>query len=391
MSGAPTPTDMFQMSDDDFLKMSAPPVVEASAVVPEEPKQEEAPVVVEQPVVTEDPKPEDTNPLEKPDDQIDPNKKDESTEGERKDGDEQAKPAEVKPDEAKPEEKTDGEKKEDPSAVVQPTPINYEEGYKKILAPFKANGKEIKLNSPEEAIKLMQMGANYTRKMQELAPKMKLVTMLDNNKLTESDISFFIDLKNKNPEAIKKLITDSGVDPLDINTAEPSSYQPGNHSVSDQQIVFQTKLDEYTSTEDGRATLIQINNDWDQTSKDALWNQPELIDVFHQQRANGIYDQITTEMERQSTLGLIPRNIPFIEAYKRVGDHMLANKLFKQQEAEKPTPVVQDRVVTPKTDPNADRVKAAAPAKDTPAKKQEAINYLAMDDEAFLKQMQGRL
>lgn len=380
------PTDMFSMSDEDFLKMSAPPVVEAPVVV-EEPKPLEAPVI-EAPVVTaEEPKVEEPNPLAKPDEEIVPENKDQVVEGERKDGDEQAKPAEVKPDEAKPDSVVDPEKK-DP---VQPTPVNYEEQYNKILAPFKANGREIQLKSADEAIKLMQMGANYTRKMQELAPKMKLVTMLDNNKLNESDISLLIDLKNKNPEAIKKLITDSGIDPLDINTAEPSSYQPGNHSVSDEQIAFQTKLDEYSSNEDGRATLLQINNNWDQTSKDALWNQPELIDVFHQQRENGIYDQIATEMERQRTLGLIPRTMPFIEAYKRVGDHLVANNALKVREAEKPIPVAQDRIVTPKADPAADRVKAAAPAKDTPAKKQEAVNYLAMDDETFLKQMHGRL
>jgi hypothetical protein len=383
MSGAPT--DMFAMSDDDFLKMTAPPVVEVPVV--EEPKQVEAPVVVETPVVTEDPKVVETNPLDKPDEEIVPGDTTKVVEGERKDDGEQAKPAEAKADEAKPDAVVDPEKK-DPA---EPTPINYEEGYNKILAPFKANGREIKLASPEEAIKLMQMGANYTRKMQELAPKMKLVTMLDNNKLTESDISFFIDLKNKNPEAIKKLITDSGVDPLDINTAEPSSYQPGNHTVSDQQVAFQSKLDEYTSTNEGRTTLSQINNEWDQISKDALWNQPELVDVFHEQRVNGIYDQITTHLERQRTLGLIPRNIPFIEAYKRAGDDLVANNGFKQQEAEKPTPVATDRVVTPKADPAADRVKAAASTKETPAKKQEAVNYLAMDDEAFLKQMQGRI
>ncbi|QIG70542.1 tail length tape measure protein [Rhizobium phage RHph_N38] len=381
------PTDMFQMSDEDFLKMSMPPVVEASAVETPVVTQEESPVVTEEDKPVEGTTVEEPNPLQKPDEEIIPENKDQLPEGERKDGGEEAKPPEAKTDEAKPEDKTDPEKKVESA----PAPINHEEQYNKIMAPFKANGKEIKLNSPEEAIKLMQMGANYTRKMQELAPKMKLVTMLDNNKLTESDISFFIDLKNKDPEAIKKLIKDSGVDPLDINTAEPSSYQPGNHSVSDEQVTFQSKLDEYSSTEDGKATLIQINNDWDQTSKEALWNQPELIDVFHQQRENGIYDQIATEMERQRTLGLIPRNIPFIEAYKRVGDHMLANNLFKGQEAEKPTPVAENRVVATPKDPNADRVKAAAPAKDTPAKKQEAINYLAMDDEAFLKQMQGRL
>lgn len=382
----------FAMSDEDFLKLSAPPVVEAPVI--EEPVKENVdPPVVEQVEQKTDVDPPLDPENKEPEKEVETSADEEAAKVKQEDGGEPAKQAEAKTDPAKTEASTDPNKKLEPEKKEEPVaqPINYQESYEKIMAPFKANGKEIKLNSPEEAIKLMQMGANYTRKMQELAPNMKLVTMLQNNSINQDELSYLIDLKNKNPEAIKKLVKDSGIDPLDINTAEPSSYKPKDHSVDDRQVAFNSKIEDFKSTESGMQTLVEINNNWDDLSKEALWNSPELMDVFHTQRENGIYDQITTEMERQRTLGLIPRTIPFIEAYKRVGDHMQANNLLVAKEAPKLEPVATNRVVANKVDPNAERVKAAATVKETPAKKQEAINYLAMDDEAFLKQMAGRL
>ena len=40
-----------------------------------------------------------------------------------------------------------------------------EEQLAKLFAPFKANGRELKIESVEEAVALMQMGANYSKKM----------------------------------------------------------------------------------------------------------------------------------------------------------------------------------------------------------------------------------
>ena len=38
-----------------------------------------------------------------------------------------------------------------------------EEQLAKLFAPFKANGRELKIESVEEAVALMQMGANYSK------------------------------------------------------------------------------------------------------------------------------------------------------------------------------------------------------------------------------------
>lgn len=69
---------------------------------------------------------------------------------------------------------------ESPKEEVEP---DYKSFYNTVMAPFKANGKEIKLQNAQEAIQLMQQGANYTRKMQSIAPYRKLISTLEDNGL----------------------------------------------------------------------------------------------------------------------------------------------------------------------------------------------------------------
>ena len=144
--------------------------------------------------------------------------------------------------------------------------VNYEDFYKKVMAPFKANGKTISLKSPDEAIQLMQMGANYTRKMQSIAPYRKTLMMLEKAQLLDEDkLSYAIDLLNGNQEAIKKLLKDTKVDPLEFNTEDNVNYQPGlNNRVSDAEVNFKSTLDDLVSTADGLNTVKEINTNWDE-------------------------------------------------------------------------------------------------------------------------------
>ena len=121
--------------------------------------------------------------------------------------------------------------------VTQST--DYKTFHDKMMAPFVANGKTIQLQSVDEAIQLMQMGANYTRKMQSIAPHRKVLMMLENNGLLdEGKLSRLIDLDKKNPEAIRALVKEAGIDPLDIDVESDSTYVPGDHVVSDEAMAF---------------------------------------------------------------------------------------------------------------------------------------------------------
>lgn len=295
----------------------------------------------------------------------------------------------------------DGSEAETVVADSSGTTVNYEQFYQQIMKPFKANGKMIELKSPEEAVQLMQMGANYTRKMQDIQPHRKMLLMLENNGLTDPDkLSFLIDIEKGNPDAIKKLLKDKGVDPMSIDTSEDSTYLVGNHKVSDDEANFRGVLDELSSNPEGKATLQAVNSTWDQASKEVLWKEPQVMQAIHEHRESGIYDRISGEVNRLRTLGQIPAETPFIHAYKAVGDKMQAEgqlaDLASPGSTTAATPAAKDpiatRVAAPKTAvTNGDAASAAAATRSTPVKAGKAVNYLSMSDDDFLKQMNNRV
>jgi hypothetical protein len=376
VEAAPAEPPVLAMSDEDFLKQG-PALLDK---VPEKTEEKSAETPGEEP---------------KPQDKV------------TEKGAEPASPgsAEGKPADQKPAQEAQVE------APARPDQKGLENFYDVVMGPIKANGKEITLKSPEEARQLIQMGANYTRKMQELAPHRKVVQMLANNNIDESRLNFLIDLDKKDPEAIKKLIMDSGIDPLDIDTKTESAYRAGSHQISDQEVAFTTQMDELESSDEGKATLNEIGKNWDKASKDELYHDPGIMAVIHQQREAGIYAIITTEMERQKTLGQIAPTKSFIEAYKEVGDQLYAAGKFGppagsqgngagnqsqtpgtaaqsgQEPAPKPVPeVVTTRAATPKPSvTNNDKVAAAAPTRTTPGGAKEVTNFLSMSDEEFQK------
>lgn len=267
--------------------------------------------------------------------------------------------------------------------------VDYKAGYEQIMAPFKANGKTMQVKSVEEAIQLMQMGANYTRKMQELQPHRKTLLMLENNGLLdEGKLSFLIDLDKKNPEAIKKLLQDANINPLDVDMDKESTYQEGNHKVSDEEAQFRLVLDELNSNPVGRETLQTINSTWDQASKEVLWKQPEVMNTINAQRENGVYARITAEIERRRTLGVIQVGVPFLEAYRVVGDELhkagAFNDLFKPR-APAVAPVAT-RAAMPKPTGLDPKAEAAAVHRGSPSKTTSPLEAMqkASDDE-FLK------
>lgn len=294
---------------------------------------------------------------------------------------------------------TEPEKKAGETTTATTTEVapDYKGIVDKLMAPLQANGKTIEIKTPEEAIQLMQMGANYTKKMQAITPYRKVLTMLENNGLLdENKLSFLIDLDKKNPEAIKKLVKDAGIDPLDIDSAAKTTYLEGNHRVTDEEVGFKTAVDDLRSNPQGLATLQQINA-WDQASKEVLWKQPEIMEVINSQRENGIYDTIQAEIDRRRILGAIPATTPFLTAYKIVGDEFAAAGKFVPKTAPvaavvTPVTPIATRVGTPKPAAvNGDKVSAASSTRSTPGKAQTFVNPLSLSDDEFLKQFAGRV
>lgn len=390
-------SDIFSMSDDEILNMPAPGN-EPEADIQNNPEDDN---VITDDVVTAPSEPEETVPEPEVIPESD-NGKDANTFTSENDNatvinnevDSNGKPITGDAsDTQQPGQVVDGKDKQEetPSSTGLPTDFNYKAGYEQLMAPFKANGKMITPQNPEEAISLMQMGANYTRKMQELQPYRKVMLMLENNGLMdEGKLSYLIDLDKKNPDAIKKLMKESGIDPMDFNPEDEVNYQAGNHRVSDTEAAFATELDDLKSTPEGQATLGVIQQTWDAASKDALFENRGLINTIQAQRENGIYDTIVNEIDRLKTLGQIPAGTNFLTAYNQVGNYLASNGGFAHlAPKQEPKPVVAPvatRVATPKpTVANSAQASAASPSRAAPRKASTLVNPLNMSDEEFLK------
>ena len=207
-------------------------------------------------------------------------------------------------------------------------PVDYEAAYKQLTAPFKANGREIQVQSVEDAVALMQMGANYNKKMAALKPNLKLMKLLENNGLlNEEKLSFLIDLEKKNPDAISKLIKDSGVDPLDLDASNAGAYKPTRHTVDDRELELDAVLDEIQETPSYTRTLDVVSNQWDASSKNVIANSPQVLKVINSHVQSGVFDLIVKEVEREKMFGRLS-GLSDIEAYRQVGDAIQARGGF---------------------------------------------------------------
>ena len=317
-----------------------------------------------------------------------PAKADESEEGDDdEDTDDEDKDKDGE-DESDADESEDGEKED--------TTVDYKKEYERILAPFKANGKQLQVKNADEAIQLMQMGANYNKKMASLKPNLKLMKLLENNNLLdEGKLSYLVDLEKKDPEAVKKLVKDSGLDPLEINTDEESDYKPNTYTVHDREIELDTVLDEIQDTPSYSRMIDVVSNKWDSASKQVIAQSPQLLKVVNEHVASGIYDTISKEMESERLFGRL-EGLSDIEAYRQVGDAIQARGGFDDlsqkdgDTSDAPKKVVKEAKPAPKKkaeDPKLkDKKRAASTTKAAgSAKKDKDFNPLSLSDDEFSK------
>lgn len=287
-----------------------------------------------------------------------------------------------------------GEKAPDPAGTAadpaQAAEIDYKAEYAKIFAPFKANGKEIAVTSVDDAVSLMQMGANYNKKMAALKPNLKLMKMLENSGLLSEDrISYLIDLDKKDPAAISKLVKDSGLDPLDLDAEKASGYKPSTYTVDDREVELDTVLDEIQGTPTYNRTLEVVSTKWDGPSKQAIAGAPQLLKVINGHMQSGVYDVISAEIERERVFGRL-NGMTDLEAYRHVGDAIQLRggfaHLFQPNKEQTPKPLIVPP--KPQVDEVALREKRRAASSTKPAGPGSAskdFNPLAMSDEDFGK------
>jgi hypothetical protein len=394
------------LSDDELMNLSAEEIAALSDVKadshdsagkddedePQPAKQPQAPVV-------DDNKDDDAGNEDEKSDQTQPS--DTSTNTEDADKADEKDPEDQSKAEKQPEANTDAAKKTKPAKVEEkkePTSVDYESAYKKIFAPFKANGRDMQAQSPEEVIRLMEMGANYNKKMSAMKPHLQTMRMLENAGITQEHLNFLIDVHNKVPAAVNKLVKDSGIDPMDLSAEKATGYTPGNHAPSDAEVELDVVLNDLDDSKSLPRTIQIVSKEWDAASRRTVAQNPSVIRAINDHIESGVYDQVSAEVERQRTFGKLS-GLSDLEAYRQVGDAMHASGAFEQAgtsntaTTQSPQTNPAPAVVEPKPkqadedSKRKDQKRAAMPAKSAApaASKNADFNPLSMSDEEFAK------
>lgn len=278
--------------------------------------------------------------------------------------------------------------------------IDYKTAYENMLSPLKANGKTMNIDSIDDMRKLAQMGANYNKKMAAMKPSMKILKMLEKNDLLEEGkLNFLIDLHKQDPDAIKKLLRDSKIDTDTLSMDDEIKYKPTQHGVGDNEVELDAAIEAIKDTPSYSKTLKVVGSDWDDKSKQIVADNPDLIRVINDQIANGIFDKISNEVEKERVFGRLG-DISDIEAYRQIGEAMEKKGEFKQDEkgdpADEDSPEKKEAATKKKADDEKRRAKRQAlqDNKKLPEKKSKRdkdFNPLSLSDEDYLKEFDASL
>lgn len=273
----------------------------------------------------------------------------------------------------------------DPTEQAVTEEVNHKDFYERMTKPFKANGREMQITNPDDAIKLMQMGTDYNRKMQELKPLKQLNAVLKQHEISNDDIALLIDLKQKKPEAIAKIVKDSGIDIYGFDIEQAAEYVPTQPEVPEVNDALESVLNDLkVSSPVFNQTIQIVGNQWDSASRDVLVKHPEVIRIIDAQVADGTFAKINQVVEYERTLGRLV-GLSDLDAYVEIERKLAA----KNQPSHVAVPdAVQSSSVTPQQQAAVNQRKSAAPPRQTTANTQPLpINSPALSDEEFLKQL----
>lgn len=261
---------------------------------------------------------------------------------------------------------------------------DYQAFYEKLTKPFKANGREIQVQNADDMIALMQQGANYSKKMAQLKPNLALMRTLEQHGLNDADkITYLIDLYNKQPEAIAKLVKEADIDLYSFDTDQAEQYTPKT-MVNEPSALEDTITELYGNHETFKDVVTDITTLWDKESKAIVSDNPEILRVMAKQADEGIYQQIMSAIDYEKMLGRLS-GIPFLHAYEQVEARIL--------QANQPTPKQEQGFTAPRPQANQEHVsnqnqaqkQRASVPKGSASQSNAGFDPLKLSDEEFLK------
>lgn len=284
-------------------------------------------------------------------------------------------PAEDANDDAPSSKETQENASDDADAPVdvsakEDAGIDYKAFYAQLTAPFKANGRNMQVQNPDDMITLMQKGANYSKKMQEIKPKIHLLKTLENHQIDEQSLAFLVDLHKKDPKAIAKLVQDAKIDLYDFDTTQADAYTPTQIAKSSPLEAMVEEL--YESVPQFDDFLAKLGGALDDASKIELAKHPHILKVLSEHNTHGVFDKVLDAMTYEKMMGRMS-GLSFLQGYQALEQQFLKPSFVDVRP--------KDKTDKPQNTTQKQRAKVM------PQSATEAMpeNVLGMSDEAFLK------
>lgn len=276
-----------------------------------------------------------------------------------------------------------------PTNTPETQPSEAELFYQKVTAPFKASGKEFKLDSAEDVIALAQKGIDYNIKMNAIKPSLKMIKTLEANGITQEDLGILIDIHQRKPEAIARLVKDAEIDLYAVEDERIANYAPTHTTISDADFNF-TEVTESLQGSPRFNDVIGFVQNAEPADQKYVYENPEMLRLLTAQAESGVFDIVANKVLQERALGRL-QGLTTLQAYDAVGKAMYG--------APEPTPTITKPVaVAPVAkpvqrpvatqQPNPARQAAAAPKGVKHAKQTSSLtpqDIWNMSDEEFNK------
>lgn len=270
-----------------------------------------------------------------------------------------------------------------------------------MTTPFKADGKDFTVRSPEDAIRFIQQGVNYSRRMADLKPMKQMHRVLQDHGLADAEkMNFLIDVSKGDKAAITQLLKSHNIDPMDLDIEKDSGYQARNYQGNPQDHDFRDALDTALTSPEGQALVTDIHRNWDAKSKARLREDPSILGTLQGFKASGVYDKVVEELRYQQSLGYL-QGVPFLQAFDQVGEAMKNAGVFdapqdpatsgssmapiRTQPQNQPVATGGRKPQAPKNPVANPHLSSTPPSRQSAQQPAKTIDFDKMSDEEFAK------
>jgi hypothetical protein len=242
------------------------------------------------------------------------------------------------------------------------------------LRPVRANGVDIPVKSLDEVYQMASMGADYKRKMADIAPFRRSISAMKENGLTESDINTLIDMKKGSKEALQSFVKGLGVDPLDIDTEAKNEYVPNVHGVDESTNAIRDIIDVISKDAEYTTTQRVVDEQWDSESRKVLAENPNMIRGLHEEIKKGVYAKVAPEALRLEILDNGKKS--------KLDYYLAAEKLYYEAETAKSGRIAEVKDVKHQQVVSKKKAAAFTNSKAT-SSKTTAPDFATMSDEEY--------